>query len=94
MKDSKKQNIITQISSCLMKKYNGFQVISIEFTKKERKISNQLILSTNPENIQILNHFVILKTIFQKLTLTFIQLKIKLNVRAAAINAIIVENFL
>ena len=37
MKDSKKQNIITQISSCLMKKYNGFQVISIEFTRKERK---------------------------------------------------------
>ena len=37
MKDPKKQNIVRQISSCLTKKYNGFQVISIEFPRKERK---------------------------------------------------------
>ena len=30
MKEPKKQNIVRQLSSCLMEKYNGFQVISIE----------------------------------------------------------------
>ena len=37
MKDQKKQNIVRQISSCLAKKYNGFQAISVEFSRKERK---------------------------------------------------------
>ena len=31
MKKPKKQNIVRQLSSCLMEKYNGFQVISIAF---------------------------------------------------------------
>ena len=30
MKEPKKQNIVRQLSSCLMEKYNGFQVISIK----------------------------------------------------------------
>ena len=37
MNDPKRQNIVRKISSCLTKKYNGFQVISIEFPRKERK---------------------------------------------------------
>ena len=37
MKDSKKQNIVRQISSCLTKKYNGFQTILTKFARKERK---------------------------------------------------------
>ena len=37
MKDSKKQNNVRQISSSLTKKCNGFQAISIEFARKERK---------------------------------------------------------
>ena len=43
MKDPKKQNIVRQISSCLTKKYNGFQVISIEFARKGKKKLNRLI---------------------------------------------------
>ena len=37
MKEPKKQNIVRQLSSCLMEKYNGFQVISIEYARKQRK---------------------------------------------------------
>ena len=37
MKEPKKQNIVRQISSCLSEKYNGFQVISIEYARKQRK---------------------------------------------------------
>ena len=37
MKGPKKQKIVRQISSCFTKKYNGFQTISIEFARKERK---------------------------------------------------------
>ena len=43
MKEPKKQNIVRQLSSCLMEKYNGFQVISIESARKQRKNLNQLI---------------------------------------------------
>ena len=37
IKKTKKQNIVRQISSCITKKYNRFQAISIEFARKERK---------------------------------------------------------
>ena len=37
MKEPKKQNIVRQTSSCLGKKYNAFQVISIEYARKQRK---------------------------------------------------------
>ena len=37
MKEPKKQKIVRQTSSCLSKKYNCFQVISIEYARKQRK---------------------------------------------------------
>ena len=37
MIEPKKQNIVTQISICLTEKYNGFQTISTEFSRRERK---------------------------------------------------------
>ena len=37
LKNLNKQNIIRQLSSCINKKYNGFHVISIEYSKKLRK---------------------------------------------------------
>ena len=37
MKEPKKQNIVRQLSSCLIEKYNGFQVISTEFDRKQQK---------------------------------------------------------
>ena len=38
MKKPKKQNIVRQLSSCLIEKYNGFQVISIEIDRKQKKV--------------------------------------------------------
>ena len=35
--NQKKQNIVRQLSSCINEKYNGFYVISIEYSKKLRK---------------------------------------------------------
>ena len=37
MKEPKKRNIVRQISSCLIEKYNGFHVILIEFDRKQKK---------------------------------------------------------
>ena len=37
LKILKKQNIVRQLSSCINKKYNGFHVILIEYSKKLRK---------------------------------------------------------
>ena len=72
MKEPKKQNIVRQLSSCLIEKYNGFQVISIELDRKQKKIS-LFILFTNQPNIQKLNQFVIIPTILQKPTPIFTQ---------------------
>ena len=36
-KKPKNQNIVRQLSSCLIEKYHGFQVISIEFDIKQKK---------------------------------------------------------
>ena len=38
MKDKSKQKILRQLSSCLIEKYSGFTVISVEFQKKQRKM--------------------------------------------------------
>ena len=37
LKNQKKQNIVRKLSSCINEKYNGFQVISIEYSKKLQK---------------------------------------------------------
>ena len=37
MKEPKKQNLVRQISSFIIEKYNGFQAISIEYARKQRK---------------------------------------------------------
>ena len=43
MKDKSKQKIVRQLSSCLIKKYSGFGVISIEFERKQIKKLNQSV---------------------------------------------------
>ena len=48
MKDPKKQNIVRQISSCLTEKYNGFQAISTEFARRERKIFKPIDIIYKP----------------------------------------------
>ena len=94
MKEPKKQKIVRQLSSCLIEKYNGFQVISIEFDRKQKKKKNLslLILFTNLSNIQKLNQFVIIPTILEKPTPIFTQLKTKTNVLLVVTNVTIVEN--
>ena len=34
MKEKNQQKIIRQLSSCLIEKYNGFTIISIDYKKK------------------------------------------------------------
>ena len=36
LKNPKKQNIVRQLSSCINEKYNGFHLISIDYSKKLR----------------------------------------------------------
>ena len=43
MKDKSKQKIVRQLSSCLIEKYSGFQIISIKFGKNKGKCLNQSI---------------------------------------------------
>ena len=77
-----------------MKKNNGFQLISIEFDRKQKKpILSLLILFTNQSNIQRLNKFVIIPMILQKPTLIFTQLKIKTNMLLVVMNVTIAEKF-
>ena len=48
MKDKSKQKIVRQISSCLIEKYSGFTVISIEFQKKQRKMFKPIDIIYKP----------------------------------------------
>ena len=48
IKEPKKQNIIRQISSCINEKYYGFQSVSIEFSRKERKIFKPINIIYKP----------------------------------------------
>ena len=43
LKNPKNQNIVRQLSSCINEKFNRFQVLSIEYSKKLRKNLNQSI---------------------------------------------------
>ena len=74
MKEPKKQNIVRQLSSCLMEKYNGFQVISIEYARKQRKKFKPINIIYKPTKhieTEPLCYF------SEKLTLTHIQNQIK-----------------
>ena len=58
--EPKKQNIVRQISICITKKYNKFQAISIEFSRKERKKYKPIDIiykpTKNPE-LSLLRYF-------------------------------------
>ena len=73
MKDKSKQKIVRQLSSCLIKKYSGFGVISIEFKRKQiKKIKPIGIIYKPTKRIEIgpLCNFLM---IFQKHIQIFIQ---------------------
>ena len=48
MKDKSKQKIVRQLSSCLIEKYNGFTVISIEFKKNQRRMFKPIDIIYKP----------------------------------------------
>ena len=50
IKEKAEQKIVRQLSSCLIQKYSGFTIISIEYQSKENCL-NQLILSITQQNI-------------------------------------------
>ena len=73
MKDKSKQKILRQLSSCLIEKYSGFTVISIEFKKKQRKMFEPIDIIINQQNVLKQNHFTIFLMIFQKHIHLYIQ---------------------
>ena len=48
MKDKNQQKIVRQLSSCLIEKYNGFTIISIEYQKKQTKNFKAIDIIYNP----------------------------------------------
>ena len=48
MKDKTKQKIVRQLSSCLIEKYSGFTIISIEYQKKQRKLFKPIDIIYKP----------------------------------------------
>ena len=48
IKDKSKQKIVRQLSSCLIEKYSGFTVISIEHQKKQRKLFKPIDIIYKP----------------------------------------------
>ena len=48
VKDKSKQKIVRQLSSCLIEKYSGFRVISIEFERKQRKLFKPIDIIYKP----------------------------------------------
>ena len=54
MKDKSKQKIVRQLSSCLIEKYSGFRLISIEHEKKQRKLFKPIdIIYKSTKSIEI-----------------------------------------
>ena len=48
IKDKTQQKIVRQLSSCLIEKYNGFTIVSIEYKKRKKNIStNSRYLQTD-----------------------------------------------
>ena len=48
MKDKTKQKIVRQLSSCLIEKYSGFTIISIEYQKEQRKLFKPIYIIYKP----------------------------------------------
>ena len=60
MKDKTKQKIVRQLSSCLIEKYSGLTIISIEYQKKQRKLFKPIDIiykPTKPIEIEPLCYF-------------------------------------
>ena len=60
MKDKTKQKIVKQLPSCLIEKYSGFTIISIEYQKKQRKLFKPIDIiykPTKPIEIEPLCYF-------------------------------------
>ena len=60
VKDKNKQKIVKKLSSCLIEKYSGFRVISIEFERKQRKLFKPIDIIYKPTKsieIERLCHF-------------------------------------
>ena len=71
--DKSKQKIIRQLSSCLIEKFSGFTVISIENQKKQRKLFKPIDIIYKPTKILQQNRLVTFLTILQKNILLYIQ---------------------
>ena len=74
MKDKSKQKIARQLSSCLIEKYSGFRLISIEHEKQQRKLFKPIDIIYKPTNsIEIEPLCFFFQMIFQKHVRLFIE---------------------
>ena len=73
VKDRRQQKIVRQLSSCLMEKYNGFTIASIEYQKKkkEKNLNGSTSFISQPKILK-LNLFVTFQKMFQKHILLYI----------------------
>ena len=95
MKDMNKQKIVRQLLSCLIEKYSGFTVISIEFQKKQKKMLKVIDIIYKPTKRIEIEPFAIFLMIFQKYIHLYIQKEKKeRQERINTISVIISTNFL
>ena len=87
MKEPRKKNIVRQISTCLTEKYNGFQTISIEFARRERKLFKLIDGIYKPTK----NPEIFRQKIFQKHIQIFMTKKVKQKYLLVAMIVIIAE---
>ena len=66
MTDKSKQKIVRQLSSCVIEKYSGFRLISIEHEQKQRKLFKPINIIYKPTKSIKIEPLFFFQMIFQK----------------------------
>ena len=77
LKTPKKQTVVRQLSSCISEKYNGFHVVSIDYSHKLRKKFSPINIIYKPVKSNDENSYVIIQLIYQKPTEILVELQKK-----------------
>ena len=68
LKNSNEQKTITQLSGCIQEKFDGFNIICVEYSKKLRKKFNPINIINKPVKQPEKKIYAIRQQIFQELT--------------------------
>ena len=80
MKDKSKQKIVRQLSSCLIEKYSGFRLISIEHEKKQRKLFKPIDIIYKPtKSIEIEPLYLFFRWYFKSIFFSLLKRKKRNN---------------